>query len=70
LPSEVFAIDLVQEIRSIRKVASPYFSLICFGHSLTLVPKAQLAVIDFTRRIESKYEDVALKTMTYTSSLG
>ena len=59
MPSKVFIIDLVQEIHSIRKVASLGFSLICFSHGLALACKTHQAVIDFISRIESKYDNVA-----------
>jgi len=55
LPSKAFTIDVVQEIQSIRRVASLDFTLICFGHGLALSRKARQAVIDFASRIESKH---------------
>jgi glyoxylase-like metal-dependent hydrolase (beta-lactamase superfamily II) len=58
LPSKAFTINLVQEIQSIRKVASLDFDLICFGHGLALTHKAHQTIIDFARRIDSKYNDV------------
>ena len=59
MSSKAFTIDLVQEIQSIRRVASLDFSLICFGHGLALAHKARQAIIDFASRIESKYDNVA-----------
>ena len=58
LPSKAFTIDIVQEIQSIRRVASLDFTLICFGHGLALSRKARQTVTDFAGRIESKYDDV------------
>jgi hypothetical protein len=58
LPSKVFTIDLVSEIQSIRRVASLYLDLICFGHGLAPAHKARQDVIDFASGIESKYDDV------------
>jgi glyoxylase-like metal-dependent hydrolase (beta-lactamase superfamily II) len=56
LPSKAFTIDLAQEINSIKRVASLDFAMICFGHGLALRRRARQAVIDFAKRIESKYE--------------
>ena len=55
LPSKAFTIDLVQEINSIKRVASLDFAMICFGHGLPLRHRARQAIIDFAGRIESKY---------------
>jgi len=57
LPSKAFTIDLAQEIKSIKRVASLDFAMICFGHGLALRHGARQAIIDFARRIESKYEN-------------
>jgi glyoxylase-like metal-dependent hydrolase (beta-lactamase superfamily II) len=61
LPSKAFTIDLIQEIQSIRKVASLDFNLICFGHGLALPRKAHQVVMDFANNIESKYTEVMQK---------
>jgi glyoxylase-like metal-dependent hydrolase (beta-lactamase superfamily II) len=59
LPSKAFTIDLVQEMNSIRRVASLDFNVICFGHGLALAHKARQAIIDFASRVERKYSDIA-----------
>jgi glyoxylase-like metal-dependent hydrolase (beta-lactamase superfamily II) len=59
LPSKAFTIDLVQEIQSIRRLASLDFALIGFGHGSALTRNARQAVTDFAGRTESKYNDIA-----------
>lgn len=59
LPSKAFTVDIVREIRSIKKVTSLDFDLICFGHGRPLVHKANLAVANFAKRVESKYQKPA-----------
>jgi glyoxylase-like metal-dependent hydrolase (beta-lactamase superfamily II) len=61
LPSKAFTIDLVQEIQSIRRVASLDFNLICFGHGLAITHKARQTIIDFASRIESKNDNMEQK---------
>lgn len=61
LPSRAFTINLVQEIQSIRRVASLDFNFICFGHGLAITHKAHQTVIDFAGRIESKNEKIEQK---------
>lgn len=61
LPSKAFTINLVQEIQSIRRVASQDFKLICFGHGLAITHKAHQTVIDFASRIESKNDNIRQK---------
>ena len=58
LPSKTFTVDITQEIRSIRKVASLDFDVICFGHGLPLVDKARPAITNFAKRVQSKYQKV------------
>jgi glyoxylase-like metal-dependent hydrolase (beta-lactamase superfamily II) len=59
LLSKAFTIDIAQESQSIRRLASLNFTLIGFGHGSALTRNARWTVIDFTSRIESKYNDIA-----------
>ncbi len=47
LPSRAFTVDLVQETKSIERVASLEFEIICFGHGLPIARKARQAIGDF-----------------------
>jgi len=53
LPSRAFTVDIAQEIRSIRRVASLEFDVICFGHGLPLMRRARPTVVDFARALEA-----------------
>jgi len=58
LPSKAFTVDISQEIRSIKRLASLDFDVICFGHGSPLVHKARPAIINFAEILESKYQRV------------
>ena len=54
LPSKAFTVDISQEIRSIKRLASLDFDIVCFGHGSPLVHQARPAVINFAEILESK----------------
>lgn len=58
LPSKAFTVDISQEIRSVKRLASLDFDVICFGHGSPLVHKARPAIINFAEILESKYQRV------------
>jgi len=56
LPSKAFTIDIAQEIRSIKRLASLDFDVMCFGHGSPLMHEARPAVINFAETLEKKYQ--------------
>jgi len=54
LPSKAFTVDMVQDIRSIEKLASLDFDIMCFGHGPPLVGSARATVLDFAKRLRGK----------------
>ncbi len=58
LPSKAFTVDVAQEIRSIKRVASLDFDVICFGHGSPLRHEARPAVVNFAEMLESRYQRV------------
>ena len=58
LPSKAFTIDVAQEICSIKRLASLYFDIMCFGHGPPILYEAQVAVNDFVAMLERKYQKV------------
>lgn len=58
LPSKAFTVDIAQEIRSIKRLASLDFDVICFGHGSPLVHNARPAIINFAKILQSKYQKV------------
>ena len=51
LPAREFTVDTVQEAKSIKKVASLEFDIICFGHGSPIMHDAHQTVADFADRI-------------------
>jgi len=58
LPSKTFTADMTQEIRSIARLASLDFDIICFGHGSPLVDKAHPTIVNFAERLEGKHQRV------------
>ena len=55
LPSKPFTGDILEEVRSIRKLASLDFDVACFGHGSPLSREPRTAVARFADRLERKY---------------
>ena len=58
LPSKPFTADMAQEIRSIARLTSLDFDIICFGHGSPLVDKAHPTIVNFAERLEGKHQRV------------
>ncbi len=58
LPSKAFTVDIAQEIRSVKRLASLDFDVICFGHGSPIMHNAHPVVIKFAEVLESKYKRV------------
>jgi glyoxylase-like metal-dependent hydrolase (beta-lactamase superfamily II) len=54
LPSKAFTVDMTQDIRSIDKLASLDFDIMCFGHGPPLIGNARATVLDFAKRLRGK----------------
>jgi len=59
LPSRMFTVDIAEEIRSIREVASLDFDIICFGHGSPIVHEAHSTIAKFAERLQKKHRKVA-----------
>ena len=59
LPSRMFTVDIAEEIRSIREVASLDFEIICFGHGSPIVHEAHSTIAKFAERLQKKHRKVA-----------
>ncbi len=51
LPSKGFTVDIMQEIESIKKIASLDFNTICFGHGYPIIKNAHKKINDFAGRL-------------------
>lgn len=56
LPSRGFTVDIAQEIKSIKRVASLEFDIICFGHGSPIMHNANQAVASFADRLTTSTE--------------
>ena len=56
LPSKAFTVDISKEIRSIKRLASLDFDIICFGHGSPILHKAYSAVINFVETLEIEHQ--------------
>lgn len=59
LPSRMFTVDIAEEIRSIREVASLDFDIICFGHGSPIAHEAHSTIAKFAERLQKKHHKVA-----------
>jgi glyoxylase-like metal-dependent hydrolase (beta-lactamase superfamily II) len=53
LPSRGFTVDIVQEIKSIKRLAGLEFDTICFGHGAPIMHNADQVVADFASKLTS-----------------
>jgi len=53
LPSKTFTVDIEQEIRSIKRLESLDFDILCFGHGAPITHHARQAVRRLSNRLES-----------------
>ena len=51
LPSRMFTVDIAQEIRSVKRIASLEFDIICFGRGSPIMHQAHQAVANFADRL-------------------
>ena len=56
LPSKAFTIDIAQEVRSIERLASLDFDIMCFGHGSPLLHETHATVNNFAAVLERKYQ--------------
>jgi glyoxylase-like metal-dependent hydrolase (beta-lactamase superfamily II) len=56
LPSRLFTVDMGQEVKSIKRLASLDFSIMAFGHGGPILREARDAVTHFAEKLESKYK--------------
>ena len=56
LPSRLFTVDMSQEVKSIKRLASLEFNIIAFGHGGPILREARQAVTHFAEKLESKYK--------------
>jgi len=56
LPSRLFTVDMVQEVNSIKRLASLDFSIIAFGHGGPILREARQAVAHFAEKLERKHK--------------
>ena len=56
LPSRIFTVDMVQEVNSIKKLASLDFDIIAFGHGRPVLREARQAVARLAEKLEGKYK--------------
>ncbi len=56
LPSRIFTADMVQEVNSIKKLASLDFDIMAFGHGRPVLHEAHHAVTRLVEKLESKRE--------------
>jgi glyoxylase-like metal-dependent hydrolase (beta-lactamase superfamily II) len=53
LPSGMFTVDIAQEIKSIKRIASLEFDIVCFGHGSPIRHQAHQAVADFAEKLST-----------------
>jgi len=56
LPSRIFTVDMIQEVNSIKKLASLDFDIIAFGHGRPVLREARQAITRLAEKLESKYK--------------
>ena len=56
LPSRFFTVDMVQEVDSIKKLASLDFDIIAFGHGRPVLHEARQTVARLAEKLESRYK--------------
>ncbi len=56
LPSRVFTVDMVQEVNSVKKLASVDFDIIAFGHGRPILHEARPTVTRLAEKLENKYK--------------
>lgn len=55
LPSKSFTVNMTQEIRSIKRLATLDFDIICFGHGSPIVREGRNKVINFAESVSKKF---------------
>lgn len=53
LPSKMYTVDMEQEIKSIKRIASLDFDILCLGHGAPITHHARQAVMRLINRLES-----------------
>lgn len=55
LPSKAFTVDMTREVKSIKRLASLEFDMVCFGHGLPIKRKARQIIVDFAASLSEQY---------------